>query len=299
MGVKKNGKLDATIEAIQERWGRRTIFRLGERLDGEARRAPVGSGLAALDAALPGGGVPRGRIVELAGAPTAGVVTVALRLVAAVQAQGEAAAYLDLAQAFDPVYAAACAVVLERLLLIYPPDRAQAVGLAQELVAAGAGAVVLDFAAAGWLEGARGPKKGRQDASRSRQDGSRSRQDAGAPGAPLGWDRLLAPLARAGTLFLVLRAESRLAPGAAASGRADGGIPHATLRLHLQRERWLYHRHDVIGYRSRVTVVKSRVGGVGESVLVDIACRSIKTSDFGSRLKKSDVSRADVSGGVP
>jgi recombination protein RecA len=291
MGVKKNGKLDATIEAIQERWGRRTIFRLGERLDGEARRAPVGSGLAALDAALPGGGVPRGRIVELAGAPTAGVVTVALRLVAAVQAQGEAAAYLDLAQAFDPVYAAACAVVLERLLLIYPPDRGQAVGLAQELVAAGAGAVVLDFAAAGWQEGT----KGRQDAARQDGGGAPGGARGGAP-LGLGWDRLLAPLARAGTLFLVLRAESRLAPGAAASGRAGGGIPHATLRLHLQRERWLYHRHDVYGYRTRVTVVKSRVGGVGESVLVDIACRSLKTSNFAKTsnfLEKSDVSRGE------
>lgn len=242
MGANKNSKLEATIGAIQERWGRRTIFRLGEQRDGQARRAPVHSGFAALDAALPGGGVPRGRIVELAGAPTSGVVTLALRLVAAVQAQGELAAYLDLAQAFDPVYAAQCAVSLEQMLLIYPPDAAQALALAQELVEAGAGTLVLDFAAAGGQAAVH-------------QNGGR------APNG-LPWDRLLAPLARAGALFLVL-----------CPLPARGAIPHTTLRLHLQRERWLYHRHDVYGYRTRITIAKNRLGGAGQSVQVDITCR--------------------------
>jgi hypothetical protein len=240
MGADKTGKLAATIGAIEEKWGRRTIFRLGERLRELATSGAVPSGLPALDAALPGGGLPRGRIVELAGAPTAGTVTLALRLVAAVQALGEQAAYLDLAQAFDPVSAAQCAVSLEQLLLVYPPDAAQALALAQELVVAGAGAIVLDLA---------------------------SRQDASAPASSLPWDRLLAPLARAGTLFLVL------CP--LASGRRPTGtpIPHATLRLHLQRERWLYHHHDVVGYRTRITIVKNRLGGAGQSVPADITCR--------------------------
>jgi recombination protein RecA len=254
MGADETGKLAATIGAIEEKWGRRTIFRLGERLRELATSGAVPSGLPALDAALPGGGLPRGRIVELAGAPTAGTVTVALRLVAAVQALGEQAAYLDLAQAFDPVYAAQCDVSLAQLLLVYPPDAAQALGLVQELVAAGAGAIVLDLA---------------------------SRQDAGAPANTVPWDRLLAPLARAGTLFLVL--------STAAGSRA---IPHATLRLQLQRERWLYHHHDVYGYRTRITIVKNRLGGAGQSMAVDITCRSrvsdlSQISDFS---EKSDIS---------
>lgn len=235
MGADKTGKLAATIGAIEEKWGRRTIFRLGERLRELATTGAIASGLPALDAALPGGGLPRGRIVELAGAPTAGTVTLALRLVAAVQALGEQAAYLDLAQAFDPVYAAQCAVSLDHLLLVYPPDAAQALALAQELVVAGAGAIALDLA---------------------------SRQDAGAPASSLPWDRLLAPLARAGTLFLVLCPLPASTP-----------IPHATLRLHLQRERWLYHHHDVVGYRTRITIVKNRLGGAGQSVPADITCR--------------------------
>jgi recombination protein RecA len=257
MGADKTGKLAATIGAIEEKWGRRTIFRLGERLRELATTGAVPSGFPALDAALPGGGLPRGRIVELAGAPSAGTVTLALRLVAAVQALGEQAAYLDLAQAFDPLYAAQCAVSLEQLLLIYPPDAAQALALAQELVVAGAGAIVLDLAASPPVAA---PER---------------RHPVGPPALlSLPWDRLLAPLARAGALFLVL--------STAAGGQA---IPHATLRLQLQRERWLYHHHDVVGYRTRITIVKNRLGGAGQSVAAEIGCH--QKSNF---FKKSDFS---------
>ena len=267
MGADKTGKLAATIGAIEEKWGRRTIFRLGERLRELATTGAIASGFPALDAALPGGGLPRGRIVELAGAPTAGAVTLALRLVAAVQALGEQAAYLDLAQAFDPVYAAQCAVSLEQLLLIYPPDAAQALALAQELVVAGAGAIVLDLAA--WPPAAAPPAPGPPAPERPHLAGP-----AGLLSLP--WDRLLAPLARAGTLFLVLCTP--------AGGQA---IPHATLRLHLQREGWLYYHHDVVGYRTRITIVKNRLGGAGQSVAAEIGCH--QTSDFFERQPKSDV----------
>jgi recombination protein RecA len=265
MGADKTGKLAATIGAIEEKWGRRTIFRLGERLRELATTGAVSSGFPALDAALPGGGLPRGRIVELAGAPSAGTVTLALRLVAAVQALGEPVAYLDLAQAFDPLYAAQCAVSLEQLLLIYPPDAAQALALAQELVVAGAGAIVLDLAAA--------PPAATE--RRHPAVPAERRHLAGPPALlSLPWDRLLAPLARAGALFLVLCTP--------AGGQA---IPHTTLRLQLQRERWLYHHHDVVGYRTRITIVKNRLGGAGQSVAAEIGCH--QKSDF---FKKSDFS---------
>jgi recombination protein RecA len=50
-----------------------------------------------LDKALAGiGGIPRGRLIELLGAPTLGMATLALKIMAEAQAAKDVAAYMDL-----------------------------------------------------------------------------------------------------------------------------------------------------------------------------------------------------------
>lgn len=80
-----------------------------------ARLAPTG--VDPLDAAL-GGGLRRGHLSEITGAPSTGRTTLAVRALAAATARGEAAALVDTCDTFDPLSAAAFGVALPQLLWV-------------------------------------------------------------------------------------------------------------------------------------------------------------------------------------
>lgn len=100
-----------------------------------------------LDAAL-GGGLRRGHLSEIAGAPSTGRTSLMLHAVAASARRGEVAALVDAADTFDPPSAAALGVDLARVLWVresHDPTRAlKAFSLI--LQAGGFGLVVLDLA---------------------------------------------------------------------------------------------------------------------------------------------------------
>jgi len=75
------------------------------------------TGLPALDARL-GGGFPYGRLCEICGAPSSGRTSLALSLLAETLERGVLAAWIDLADAFDPASAVAAGSDLERLLWV-------------------------------------------------------------------------------------------------------------------------------------------------------------------------------------
>ncbi len=75
------------------------------------------TGLSALDARL-GGGFPGNRLSEICGAPSSGRTALALALLARTLERGVLAAWIDLADAFDPASAAAAGSDLERLLWV-------------------------------------------------------------------------------------------------------------------------------------------------------------------------------------
>jgi hypothetical protein len=79
--------------------------------------APTGD--ADLDAAL-GGGLRRGHLSEIVGAPSSGRSTLVARLLAAATARGEATAVVDGCDTWDPASAGAHGVALERVLWIRP-----------------------------------------------------------------------------------------------------------------------------------------------------------------------------------
>lgn len=131
------------------------------------REGRVASGLAGVDAALPGGGFPRGALSELSGGPASGKTAVALALVAGLGRE-ELAAWVDGRGELYPPAAAAHGVDLGRLLVVRPsgagagrpePSGAGSVrpGLwaAEALLASGAfAAVVVDLPIAARLPGA-------------------------------------------------------------------------------------------------------------------------------------------------
>ncbi len=81
------------------------------------RTGCVGSGRPEVDAALPGGGFPRGALSELAGGPASGKTAVALSLLAGL-APEDLFAWVDARGDLYPPAAAALGVDLARLLLV-------------------------------------------------------------------------------------------------------------------------------------------------------------------------------------
>jgi recombination protein RecA len=109
----------------------------------------IATGFALLDSALGGGGLPRGRIVELFGPSASGKTTLALQVIARLQRSGSMAGWIDAEHTFDPAYAARLGVAIERLPLAQPDSAEQALEIARQLALSGAvDLLVVDSAAA-------------------------------------------------------------------------------------------------------------------------------------------------------
>jgi len=91
-----------------------------------ADRPVIPSGFGPLDALLPGGGFPAGRMVELCGSPASGKTTLALLAVAAATRTGRLAAFIDPSGELYPPAARALGADLSRLLVVRPPERGAA-----------------------------------------------------------------------------------------------------------------------------------------------------------------------------
>ncbi len=131
----------------------RTLEALLRDLGPEVRRGipepewapPCPTGLPELDRLL-GGGLPRGRLAEIAGPPGAGCTTVALSLLAEATRRGEPVALVDPGDAFDPLSARATGADLHRILWIRTPRLDLALRSTERVLEAGGFAlIVLDL----------------------------------------------------------------------------------------------------------------------------------------------------------
>jgi recombination protein RecA len=112
-------------------------------------RAAISTGFPDLDRALGVGGFPRGAMTELFGPPSAGKTTLALQWVAHLQSSALEAAWIDADRTFDPAYAAALGVALERVPLARPESAEQTLEMTRRLALSGAvDAVIIDSVAA-------------------------------------------------------------------------------------------------------------------------------------------------------
>ena len=143
----KKRALESTLLQIEKDFGKGAIMRLG---DNKAMNVTaVSTGSLTLDLALGIGGLPRGRIIEIYGPESSGKTTLALHSVAEVQKEGGTAAYIDVENALDPVYAAALGIDIDELLVSQPDSAEQALEITESLVRSGAvDIVVVDSVAA-------------------------------------------------------------------------------------------------------------------------------------------------------
>jgi len=145
-GEGKSQALKLAVDQIEKQFGAGSIMRLGENRHADIETIPTGS--VSLDLAL-GGGIPKGRIIEIYGPEASGKTTVSLHVVSEVQKAGGTAAYVDAEHALDPVYAKKIGVNTDNLLLSQPDSGEQALEVVETLVRSNAvDIIVVDSVAA-------------------------------------------------------------------------------------------------------------------------------------------------------
>jgi len=150
MSDTKENKINNTqvaIDQIREKFGEGAIMKFGEAKAMEVECIPTGC--LSMDIALGIGGVPRGRVIEIYGAESSGKTTLAQHIVAEVQKQGGAAAFVDAEHALDPIYAKKIGVNIKDLLVSQPDSGEQALDIVETLVKSNAiDVIVVDSVAA-------------------------------------------------------------------------------------------------------------------------------------------------------
>ena len=146
--TKRQEQLNQALEQITKDYGKGAIMRLGDNA-AALNISSIPTGALSLDIALGIGGIPRGRISEIYGPESAGKSTLAQHIIAQAQAHGGIAAYIDVEHALDPVYAAACGIDIDELLISQPDTGEQALEICEALIRSCAlDAIVIDSVAA-------------------------------------------------------------------------------------------------------------------------------------------------------
>ena len=242
----KKTKLETTIAALQDRWGSKAIGRLPAGRTKAILHVPTG--FPALDEALVIGGLPRGRISEINGIPSSGMATIAFRIMANAQAQKSMVIYIDLEQNFDPDYAARCGLALEQLVLVRPYDVSQALAITQDFVLGEEGNLLVFDAPFDLLVESR---------------------PARALTTTLG--RLVSSLSRTQCLLLFLTSLPANSSPARVDDPVNVALAHfATIRLFIQRERWVYRQGDIGGYQAQVLIAKNKLGPAGRQISITV-----------------------------
>lgn len=142
----KQKALALVLNQIERNFGKGSIMRLGEASRMQVETIPTGA--LTLDLAL-GGGLPKGRVIEIYGPESSGKTTVALHALAEVQKAGGVAAFVDAEHALDPVYAKALGVNIDELLVSQPDTGEMGLEVVDQLVRSSAiDVVVVDSVAA-------------------------------------------------------------------------------------------------------------------------------------------------------
>ncbi len=251
MANERHQAVDLAIGQIEKQFGKGAIMRLGEAGSGPAVDA-IPSGAVSLDVALGVGGYPRGRVVEIFGPESSGKTTLALHAVAEAQRTGGIAAFIDAEHALDVGYARRLGVNVEDLLVSQPDYGEQALEIAELLVRSNAvDVVVIDSVAA--------------LVPRAEIEGDMGDAHVGLQARLMSQAlrKLTATISKSRTLVIFIN-QIRMKIGVMFGNpeTTTGGNAlkfYASVRLDVRRVGAIKDGDQVIGNRTRVTVVKNKV----------------------------------------
>jgi recombination protein RecA len=251
MAEDRDKALAMALGQIEKQFGKGSVMRMGENIDLGIEAIPTGA--LSLDLALGIGGLPRGRIVEIFGPESSGKSTLAMHCVAEAQRNGGICAYIDAEHAMDPVYARAIGVNVDDLLISQPDTGEQALEIADMLVRSGAlDIIVIDSVAAltprAEIEGEMGDS---HVGLQARLMSQALRKLAGTLNKS---DTIAIFINQLREKIGVIYGSPEVTPG----GRALKF--YASVRLDIRRIESIKDGAEIIGNRTRVKVVKNKVG---------------------------------------
>jgi recombination protein RecA len=245
----KQKALGLALETIEKQFGKGSIMRLGE--GHRAHVETVSTGSLSLDIAL-GGGIPKGRIIEIYGPESSGKTTLTLHAIAEIQKNGGSAAFIDAEHALDPSYAKRLGVDTNNLLISQPDNGEQALEITETLVRSNAvDLIVVDSVAAlvprAEIEGDMGDS----------HMGLQARLMSQA------LRKLTGVISRSNTTVIFIN-QIRMKIGVMFGNpeTTTGGNAlkfYASVRMDIRRISQIKQGEEIIGNRTRVKVVKNKV----------------------------------------
>jgi len=243
--------VDLAISQIEKQFGKGAIMRLGgNEVISDIPAIPTGS--ISLDIALGTGGVPRGRIIEIFGPESGGKTTLALHIIAEAQKLGGLAAFIDAEHALDVVYARKIGVNTDDLLISQPDTGEQALEICETLVRSGALDILVVDSVAALV-----PKAEIEGEMGDAQMGLQARLMSQA------LRKLTGSISKSKTTVIFIN-QLRMKIGVFFGNpeTTTGGNAlkfYSTMRLDIRKVTAIKSGQDVVGFRTRVKVVKNKV----------------------------------------
>ena len=258
----KQKALETALAQIEKQYGKGAIMKLGDKA-GNIGISAIPTGCLELDLALGINGFPRGRIIEIYGPESSGKTTVALHAIAQAQKMGGAAAFIDVEQALDPVYARNLGVDVDNLLVSQPDTGEQALEIAETLVRSGAIDIIVVDSVAALV-----PK--------AEIDGEMGDSHVGLQARLMSQAlrKLAGPIARSNTVAIfinqlrekvgIMFGNPEVTPG----GRALKF--YASVRLDVRKGETIKDGDKILGNRVKIKVVKNKVAPPFKTAEVEI-----------------------------
>lgn len=253
--------LEETIKEIEKKFGKGSIMKLND----EATKGieVISTGSLLLDIALGVGGYAKGRIIELFGPESSGKTTLTLHAIAEAQKAGGNVAFIDAEHALDPTYAKAIGVDINNLYLSQPNSGEQALDIALKLISSGSiSLLVIDSVAALVPEAELSGDMGSNYIGlQARMMGQAMRKQSGI-------------VSKTNTVVIYinqLREKTGVIfgnPETTPGGKALKFF--ASVRLDIRKTEVIKENGEMIGIRSKIKVLKSKLAPPLKTAIVDI-----------------------------